>query len=267
MKSVKDEVCVGREGVFVHTTWGGKMVLPDKDLNLTPELSIYGEWEAPLTKFLLENVKNGDTVVDIGANVGYFSVLLGQLVGSQGMLHVYEANPFLYKYVMNNLSINDMHDRAHVSNVAVYSEETTIPFFTTELYLGQSSIYQHSEEYRRRFVEEIKEIKVKTVALDNQFSNMDKIDWLKIDIEGGEYHAFMGMQRLINENIVRTIVFELNRFMLQEDWEPFITLLTRIGDKGREFFLISDDGKLVPTPISIMQLAIAGGFYPYVVMK
>lgn len=250
--------------VLVHTNWGRKMVLPVKNSYITEVISTNGEFEPPLTKFLLENIKNGDVVADLGANIGYFSVLLGHLIGSQGMLYAYEANPFLYKYVVNNLLINDMYDNAHVSNRAVYSKETTIPFFICKYHTSNSSIYRHSQNYHNYFFDKIEETEVNTVVLDKQLADIDKIDLLKIDIEGAEYHAFIGMQRLINENIVKTVVFELNKLMLQQDWNPFVTLLTDLNNRGKQFFSILDDGELVP--ISVTQLANIGN-HPHVVMK
>lgn len=255
---------IGNRRLLCSPTWGGKLVLPSEDLIATPEMLSINGLEGPLIKFMTENVKQGDTVVDVGANVGYFSVLLTFLIGPQGKLYAYEANPISYKYLADNLTINWVSDRAYIRNVAVYSEETTLSFFTFEHYHSIGSIHYRNRGNDTFYSDKTKEIKVKTITLDKDIPNTEKIDLVKMDIEGAEYHAFMGMQRLLTENVVKTVVFELNKNMLEEDWEPFMTLLTDLSNRGRQFFLLSGHGK--PVPLLVTQLRDIP-FYNHVVMQ
>jgi hypothetical protein len=63
-----------------------------RDLSLTPEIILNGCWEPGVTRGLSSLVKQGMTVVEVGANVGYFTTLLGWLVGPQGSVFAFEAN-------------------------------------------------------------------------------------------------------------------------------------------------------------------------------
>ncbi|MDR6999291.1 FkbM family methyltransferase [Neobacillus niacini] len=250
--------------MLVSTAWGGKLIVPSEDLSLTPELMTKGQIEVPLTNFFIKSVKPGDRVIDVGANVGYYSVLLGFLAGSTGKLFAYEANPYLYGYLMDNLSLNYLHDRTTTLNLAVHSQTSTISFFQCKKYLGNSSIYQHAATYKKHYVDEIEKIEVSTAVLDKDFKNVDQIDYLKIDIEGGEFHAFKGMSELIVSGRLKTIVFELNPTMLQADWEPFCALLLEYKNIGKQFFILNEMGD--PLLINLETLLQENG-HPHILMK
>ncbi|APB69347.2 FkbM family methyltransferase [Paenibacillus polymyxa] len=250
--------------MLISPIWGGKLIVPSNDLSLAPDLIIDGVLESPLTRFFAKNVKKGDYVVDVGANIGYFSVLLGHLVGSEGKVYSFEANKYMYEYLLDNISINYLHDRCELFNLAVYSEDTHIPFYVSKKYMGNSSIHPHSSEYRKHYKEDIEKIEIATIVLDKFFQSQKKIDYLKIDIEGGEYNAFLGMDSLIKDNILTTVIFELNKGMLQSDWEPFTDIILKLEVLGKKFYGLSDEGDLLE--IEIRDLLKREG-YPYVVMQ
>ncbi|MBY7738396.1 FkbM family methyltransferase [Paenibacillus polymyxa] len=255
---------IGEGKMLISPIWGGRLIVPSNDLSLAPDLIIDGVLESPLTRFFAKNVKKGDCVIDVGANIGYFSVLLGHLVGSQGKVYSFEANKYMYEYLLDNLSINYLHDRCETFNLAVYSEDTHIPFYVSKKYMGNSSIHPPSSEYKKHYKENIEKIEIATIVLDEFFQSQKKIDYLKIDIEGGEYNAFLGMDNLMKSNIVNTVIFELNKGMLQSDWEPFTDMILNWGIIGKKFYGLSDEGDL--TAIEIRDL-LKRESYPYVIMK
>ncbi|NPV52973.1 MAG: FkbM family methyltransferase [Firmicutes bacterium] len=114
-------VYIGNNRMLVSPLWGGRLIVPADDLSISPDLIINGVIELPLTKFLLHQVKAGQVVVDIGANIGYYSVLLGHLVGPVGHVFACEANPYLIPILADNLSINYLSDRTSIINKAIYS--------------------------------------------------------------------------------------------------------------------------------------------------
>ncbi|MDM5195892.1 FkbM family methyltransferase [Bacillus hominis] len=257
-------VYIGNTKMLISTDWNGQLIVPSNDLSLTPHLLVSGNIEQPLTNFFRNNLKPGDTVVDIGANIGYFSVLIGYLIGSMGKLIAYEANPFMHSFLMDNLSINFLHDRTSVHNLAVYSSQKTLQFYASHRFMGNSSLVKHNETYHKHYVDKIEEIDVKAVSLDEHLKDIDHINFLKIDIEGGEYHAFVGMRELIRHKKIQTIVFELNSTMLQNNFEPFMELLKNLEQiEGNTLYLLSHDGNKIPT--NVEHLIKLGG-YPHVLM-
>lgn len=71
------------------------------DLSLMPDLIQTGVIEPSLTNFLINSVKVSSTVIDVGANIGYFTVLLGYLVGPSGKVISYEANPTIFSLLQD----------------------------------------------------------------------------------------------------------------------------------------------------------------------
>ncbi|WP_028553114.1 FkbM family methyltransferase [Paenibacillus sp. UNC451MF] len=256
---------IGNNRMLISTVWNGTLIVPADDLSLMPQLVLSGAVELPLTKYLINHMKPGQTVVDIGANVGYYSVLFGMLVGAQGKVVAYEANPKMTDYLNDSLSINYLHDRTIVYNKAVYSQNTVIPVYANEKFKGNASIQKHNENYFQHYKEEVQSITIPAEKLDQLSSTIPRIDLLKIDIEGGEYHAFLGMEEYLAQQTIETIVFELNNAALQNDLEPFHQLLRSYHEQlGYSFYLIDSEGRLVSFPLEEI---LTGPGFPYVVMK
>lgn len=256
---------IGNNRMLISTIWKGTLIVPADDLSLMPQLALSGAVELPLTQYLINHMKPGQTAVDIGANVGYYSVLFGMLVGTQGQVIAYEANPEIVHYLNDSLSINYLHDRTIVHNKAVYSQNKAVSFYANEKFKGNASIQKHNETYFQHYKEEVQSITIPAERLDLLYSSVPRIDLLKMDIEGGEYHAFLGMKEYLTQRSIETIIFELNNAALQSDLEPFHQLLRSYHEQyGYLFYLINSEGQLVSFPLEEI---FTGPGFPYVVMK
>lgn len=256
---------IGNSRALVWPIWGGELLIPSDDLSMAPDLLIHGLHEPELTNYFLNNIKEGFTGVDLGANLGYFTVLLGHLVGPKGKVIAYEADPRSYSFLMDNLSINYFHDHVTIHNKAVYSSSCSLPFYVTDRFRGNASIYRHDDGYFRYYNDNIREIQVEAEPLDTYLGRLEHIDMVKMDIEGGEYQAFLGMAGLIGQGAVGSVVFELNRSMMKSDWGPFCVLLRETREKhGADFYTLTLEGN--PVPADLDQLLREGG-NPGVLMK
>lgn len=106
---------------------------------------------------------------------------------------------------------------------------------------------------------------VPTAVLDQDFKDIDQIDYLKMDIEGGEFQAFQGMRKLLTSGRLKTVVFELNPAMLQEDWLPFVQLLLEYKNSGKQFYTLTDEGS--PLLINLESVIQGKSGLPYILMK
>jgi hypothetical protein len=84
---------VGNDRVLVSTTWGGRLLLPSDDLSLMPELVSTGTYDTPFTAFVQRHIRPGDTVIDVGAHAGLFTLLLAYQVWESGRVLAYEPSP------------------------------------------------------------------------------------------------------------------------------------------------------------------------------
>lgn len=236
-------IYIGNNRMLVTLQTGGKIHALADDLSVTTGLLLDGYFEAGLTNYIGANVHEGMNVVDVGANIGYFSVLLGYKVGNAGKVTAYEPNTKVHQLLLDNLTLNEHKKNAVVHKKGVYSKSDELTFHVSERFQGNSSIKEHSDRYLDDFKsDEFSELTIKTVALDEE--NLGFIDFLKIDTEGGEYHVFKGMKNILDNKQVATVVFELNKSMLQEDIEPFYELLKSYEDTYSFNYLMTN-GELV----------------------
>lgn len=254
---------IGNERMLVKLAYNGMLTISAKDLSLMPSLVTTGMIETPLTKFFINNIKPGNTVIDIGANVGYFTVLGALLVGNKGKVIGYEANSDIFPLLQDNISMNWLTQQTTLINKAIYSKNTKLEFYVSNKFQGDSSINRCStneileSSYTKRTVE--------AVSLENELMSIGKIDLLKIDIEGGEYHAFLGMIELIKQNKIKKIVFEWNKSMLGENAEPFSSLIEEIVcNENCKVYSLNQEGEAVPTPLEAITSL---DFYPFALIE
>lgn len=215
---------IGNNRMLVTLQTGGKIHALADDLSVTTGLMLDGFFEAGLTNYILNHIKPGMNVVDVGANIGYFSVVLGYRVGNEGRVTAYEPNPKVHLLAQDNLTLNEHKHNAVLKKKGVYSKNTTLTFNVSDRFQGNSSIKEHSDRYKDDFKsDEYHKETIEVIALDNE--ELGFIDFLKIDTEGGEYHVFLGMEDILQGKKVDTVVFELNKSMLQEDTNKFYELL------------------------------------------
>lgn len=260
-------VYIGDNKMLIKTVWGGKLFTSNKDMSLMPDLVANGLIESPLTKFFMHNVQEGDTVIDVGANIGYYTILTGFRVGNSGKVYAFEANDSTFSFLMDNVSINYLVDRVRLFNKAVYSQNQELSIFTTERFNGNASIHQPDKEYYDYFMVDkgMEEKRVQAIALDTFFDNNEVIDYIKVDIEGGEYHCLLGMQDLIKTKRVKTVIFELNKLRSKEDSEKLYTLLTNFQNNyGVRYGVVNNEGQVNEFPLDQI---FKHDFIPSVVIK
>jgi hypothetical protein len=108
------------EPVVEAQTTVGPLLLPSADEVITPTLCRYGVWEPGETRFLRALVRPGDVFVDVGAHVGYFSLLAASRVGEEGAVIAVEPEPRNLRLLRANLARNGA-SRARVIPLAAYS--------------------------------------------------------------------------------------------------------------------------------------------------
>lgn len=149
-------------------------------------------WEELTTEMFKKVVKEGDVVVDLGANLGYYTLLAARLVGQKGKVYAFEPEPINYSLLLKNIELNG-YDNVVTMQKAISNVVGTVRLFLDNKNTGAHTIYQPSD--RREFIE------VESVTLDEFFKDKKhQVNVIKMDIEGAEMAAFSGMDRVIREN-------------------------------------------------------------------
>lgn len=183
---------------------GFKMFLdPDDHYNL----SLFGVYEPRVTRVFKKEVKCGDVIIDIGSCIGYYTLLAARLVGAYGEVYSFEPNPANFSLIKKSVGINKFKNVVLLCK-AVSSNVRKTKLYLSGKYSGSNSIYKFNGE-QCQFVD------VETICLDNYFPKDKKINFIKIDVEGAEYEAILGMQKLIRKNHNIKIITEFNPIALR----------------------------------------------------
>ena len=174
---------------------GRKMFLDKKDTLL---LSINGIYEENETNFLKNLIKKGDIVLDIGANIGYYTLLFAQLVGNTGKVYAFEPDPRNYQLIEKNIEINNF------TNVVLVKKAVCAKSGNTTLYLMESSAHN---TLRKDHPQTIDKIDIDLISLDDYFKTLSIIpDFIKMDIEGNEINALKGMSDILQSNKTKIMI-------------------------------------------------------------
>lgn len=153
----------------------------------------------------------GDTVIEIGAHVGYYTVLLAKLVGQEGRVYAFEPDPVSRRCLVRNLELNDISN-VKVLDLAVTDSETPVSLSASRYGESNSSIGSPPE--RVGFGQQIL---VKATTLDG-FCDRNSLrpDLVKIDVEGAEAAVLAGGSKTLNS--VRRLFLELHPVKLRRDF-------------------------------------------------
>ena len=166
----------------------GPLWLPAEDAVMRPWIEHYGVWEPIEASFLRARLKPGLTMLDIGANVGYFSILGARAVGPAGTVVAIEPEPANYALLCANIW------DARVGNVEPIRAAASSFSGPLPLSVSNDNCGDH-----RSFLERPGDrvLAVPGVRVDEVFEADARVDLVKIDIQGADHRAVLGMEGLL----------------------------------------------------------------------
>lgn len=169
-------------------------------------------WEPSVTRHLSGLLQAGMTFMDLGANIGYYTLLAAHRVGPQGRVVAFE--PDQQNCTLIQMSVLDNgFENVELFPLAAADHSATFAF---ELRDGSNGML--TEELSASSVSDVRRLLsrkvVRAVAIDEILHHLDRLDVMKIDVEGAEYRALRGMEALLTKH--RPIIFsEFSPIMLQ----------------------------------------------------
>jgi len=156
-----------------------------------------GTYEVDLQAAIVDWVHPGDIVYDVGANIGYITLLLSRAVGASGQVYSFEALPANIERLKRNLDLNTWASGITITHGAVAAASNPIRFL-----LGPSGAMGKAEGSAGRLKGHTEVLEVSGIALDDfVFHDHNPApDLIKMDIEGGEVLALAGMTRLLHDS-------------------------------------------------------------------
>jgi FkbM family methyltransferase len=235
---------VGGDRILVATTWGGRLLVPADDLSLMPELVARGTYDVPFTAFVQRHLRPGDVAVDVGAHVGLFTLLMAYQVWDHGRVIAYEPNPRLLALLRDNVAMNWLDDRVEIVPRAVAATDRRVELRAPRRFQMLGTIRSPDDDklLSGHRTDTVDTIEVRTEPLDARMARIERIDLIKVDVEGAEEQVFAGMSELLRAGIVRRVCFELIRSSLGTDWERFARRLKGLETDGWRFATLTDAG-------------------------
>ncbi len=152
----------------------------------------FGVWEPSITQWAAESLRPGDCFVDVGANIGYYSLLASSLVGAGGKVVSIEADPAIYTLLRRNVEQNGAENIRTIS-AAVAAERGTL-----RLFHGPDDNIGTTSTVRQNSADQGVEV---TAAPLHELLQADEIALariIKIDVEGGELPVLQGLMPMLD---------------------------------------------------------------------
>ncbi len=186
-------VILGRYKIFVDT----------QDIYISSHLMLDGFWEIWITEAMVELIKPGMVVADIGANLGYFTLLMSDLVGPAGRVHAFEPNPQMVERLNKSLVVNGFNTRAEVHEVLLGRENGEVmSFHVPELAPGGAYMLPITDGDLGSDA-----IVLATQRLDSR-EDWQRIEFMKIDVEGAEESIWAGAEQMLKQSALKIVVLE-----------------------------------------------------------
>lgn len=216
----------------------GQKLFLDKEDSLM--LSIKNnDHELTEIKFLKQIIKNGDTVLDLGANIGVYTLIFAKLVGKSGHVFAFEPDPTNFEILSKNVKENK-HENVTLVQKAVSEKNDRIKLFVSKRNHASHRIFD-SEEKRNS-------IEVDVITLDTYFKKIkNPINFIKMDVEGVEGATLLGASNIIKNSKDLVIMMEyFPKWIRKYGMNPEEILDSLIEKKFKLFNINQKERKIFP---------------------
>lgn len=214
---------------------GSQMILAPPG-SFAPIDLVRDRFETGTTKLFEGTLKSGNCVLDIGANVGYFTLLAARLVGPEGRVYAFEPEPGNYAVLVKNLGLNGYKNVDAIPK-AVSSETGEAQLILSGLDSGFHSLAHLNLPERGT-------VSVETITIDSflQERGWPHVDLVKIDIEGWEVAALDGMDQFFQRASTVKLVIEFCPWIMGTVGVTPESFIDRLFSYGLDVNLITLDG-------------------------
>ncbi len=226
---------------FRHSRMDGVDLLVRADEDLGHDIYFFGEYEPADSAFFQQNVREDDVCVDVGANVGFYTLFLAKRA-IRGAVHAFEPVSLNYHVLTVNVLANQLSN-VILNNCAIGDSRQEIDF-----YVAQDGGFSSAVDTGRKQI--TNKTTVSMITLDAYCAEADlpRVDILKVDVEGGEPGVLRGAHNLLSDARRKP------RLVMLELYEP---MLVRFGAR------ISDVVSLMRSYSYQPSIAVAGKLVPF----
>lgn len=233
---------ISSDGLVHREINGQRMFLDLNDPGLSKRLLVRQEHEPELATRWTDALKEGMTVIDIGGNLGYYTLLAAREVGERGAVHSIEPHPENYEILCRNVAANGLK-QVSTYNEAIAGTTGTLPMYVTEEsnwgtlfeWGDESNASEYMTQKMATATDEV--ISVDTMTLDEfvSMNDIETVNAIRMDLEGFETEVIDGMSKLLAETTSPCWVFlEVHNKLLDNHEQVVGRLVNKYLDHGFE---------------------------------
>jgi FkbM family methyltransferase len=181
-----------------------RMKIDLRDNIISRYLFVEGSWEPYESQLIKRLLLPGMTVIDIGAHVGYHSLLAAQAVGTEGQVISFEPSPDNFALLTENIALNGFSELIHAENAALADHCGELELFLSSYNTGDHRVYPTLSDDDEIFNAgaQRQSVKVPALKLDDYLSQHDisRVDMIKMDVQGAEMGVLSGMKQTLLRN-------------------------------------------------------------------
>jgi FkbM family methyltransferase len=183
-------------------------------------------------KFLRRTLSLGDVAVDVGANIGIYTQLLSRWVGPTGLVHSFEPSPENFGRLQ---SATRKLANVRLSQSAVGESSRRTALYVSDKLNVDHRAYRPEGDSRPT-------VPIEMIALDDYFKTGERVDLIKMDIQGYELHALRGASRVLADNPTIKLLFEFWPYGLKQAGSNWAELIGVLKENGKLVQQVSSEG-------------------------
>lgn len=225
--------------VRVVTKRGFDIWVDPRDHAVARTLIAQGSWQEGEARFLETVLHSGDVVMDVGANLGYFTGVMAGRVGASGVVLAYEPDPVNFALLSRTAETNHWNN-VRLRNMAIGAEDGWLTLHTDPSNWGNHSLATLPG------VKNSTVVVVPVSTLEGQFATekSERIDLVKMDIQGWEAYAIRGTGRMAEDNTILLLEF-FPEALIAAETNP-ASFLEELQEWGPIHLLNGKTGRLTP---------------------
>ena len=229
-----------------------RMRIDLSDNIIAPHLFLHGHWEAYESQLMGRLLRPGMTFVDVGAHIGYYSLLAARAVGPAGRVVSFEPSPDNFALLTENIRLNGLSKIVRAENLALGAGRGEADLHLSTCNTGDHRLYSTLDDDDEMFNAGMhrQSVRVPVISLDEYLGRegVERVDVVKIDVQGAEMDVLLGMRQTLARSPQVVLFTEFwPHGLLRFGTEPRAVLDFLTGEVGLSLFqILSEERRVVP---------------------